>query len=87
MGGAIIVEPLEGRRIRMGIGTGEAIVVFLVAVGIALGLVIPAMLICRRVGFHPLLGLAAAIPLVNVLLLWFVAVAPWPVERRRETTS
>jgi hypothetical protein len=41
-------------------------------------LIWPAARICRRVGFSPWLGLLAAVPLANVILLWVVAFAPWP---------
>ena len=45
----------------------------------------PAARICRRVGFPPWLGLLAALPLANVLLLWFVAFAEWPLEKLAPT--
>ena len=38
----------------------------------------PAARICRRVGFSPWLGVLAIAPIVNVLLLWYVAFARWP---------
>jgi hypothetical protein len=38
----------------------------------------PAATICRRLGFSPLLGVLAVIPLVNLLLLWFIALSDWP---------
>ena len=39
---------------------------------------VPASRICQRLGFSPWLGLLAVIPIVNVLLLWFVAFARSP---------
>lgn len=38
---------------------------------------VPAGMICRRTGRSPWLGAFALVPVANVLLLWFVAVAPW----------
>ena len=38
----------------------------------------PAATICRRLGFSPLMGVFAAVPLANLVLLWYVAVSPWP---------
>ena len=38
----------------------------------------PAARIARRLGFTPWLGLLAVIPMVNLILLWFVALAEWP---------
>jgi hypothetical protein len=41
-------------------------------------LIWPAARICKRIGFSPWLGLLAAVPFANVILLWVVAFAPWP---------
>jgi len=53
---------------------------FMVLVITALMLVIvwPAARICRRAGFSPWLGILSVIPVANILLLWFVALARWP---------
>jgi predicted PurR-regulated permease PerM len=59
------------------LGPPELIVLALIAAG--LGVVIwPAARICTRVGFSPWLGVLAVVPLANLVLLWFVAIAPWP---------
>ena len=59
------------------IGLPELIV--LTVITAMLGLVIwPAARICTRVGFSPWLGVLAVVPLVNLVLLWFVAFASWP---------
>jgi hypothetical protein len=34
------------------------------------------------IGFPPLLGLLAVVPLANLVLLWVVAFSPWPAERQ-----
>lgn len=70
-----------------GLAPMELAIVASVAAVIALALVIPAVMICRKAGFSPWLGLLAAIPIVNVVLLWYVALVPWPSGRfatRRE---
>ncbi len=55
------------------------LIFILVMVGlVSLILVWPAARICRRIGFSAWLGILAAVPVANVLLLWFVAVTPWP---------
>jgi hypothetical protein len=59
------------------VGLPELVVVLVIA-AMVLGVVWPAARICRRVGFSPLLGVLAIVPVANVLLLWFVATAPWP---------
>ena len=51
------------------------------AIIIALTLVVlmwPAGRICRRVGFSPWLGTLIVVPIANIILLWFVALARWP---------
>ena len=63
------------------LGLPETLVIPLITVAMVLVVVWPAGRICRRVGFSPWLGLLAAIPIANVLLLWYVAVSPWPARR------
>lgn len=38
----------------------------------------PAMRICKKAGYSPLLGIAVIIPVANMILLWFLALADWP---------
>jgi len=38
----------------------------------------PTCLICRRAGFSPWLGVVAIVPIANIVLLWFLALAEWP---------
>jgi hypothetical protein len=59
------------------VGIPELIVIGVV-VAMASVVVWPAARICRRLGFSPWLGVLAVIPLANLLLLWFVALAQWP---------
>jgi hypothetical protein len=44
-------------------------------------LVVPLWRICARVGYPGWLSLAALIPLVNVLFLYFLAFSAWPIEQ------
>jgi hypothetical protein len=66
------------------IGVPEVFVVFCL---VAMPLVVlwPAARICRRIGFSPWLGVLAVIPFVNLLLLWFVALAEWPLPPTTRT--
>lgn len=59
------------------LGLPEAAVVAALAV-MAVLVIWPAARICRRAGLAPWLGILAAIPIANLLLLWFVALARWP---------
>ena len=59
------------------IGWPELIIVAVIAAWV-LTVVWPASRICRRAGFSPWIGLLAIVPIANLLLLWFVALARWP---------
>jgi hypothetical protein len=60
------------------IGMPELLILFcILAVG-AIVVIWPAARICRRLGFSPWLGLVIILPLGNLILLWFVALAEWP---------
>jgi predicted PurR-regulated permease PerM len=62
------------------IGFPELIIFILIAV--MSGIVIwPATRICRRVGLPWWLGLLIVVPIANVILLWVLAFAEWPLER------
>jgi hypothetical protein len=43
----------------------------------------PTCLVCRRAGFSPWLGVVAIVPIANIVLLWFLALAEWPAVSRR----
>ena len=62
-------------------GVPELIVVLAIAL-MSLAVVWPAARICGRLGFSPWLGVLAVVPVANLLLLWFVALAEWPRAAR-----
>jgi hypothetical protein len=43
----------------------------------------PTARICRRMGFSPWLAALVIVPVGNLVLLWFLAYAPWPAEAGR----
>ncbi len=55
-----------------------AVAFILLSVGVLY--LLPVCLICRKAGYPAWLGVAAAIPVANLLLMWFLAQAEWPVE-------
>jgi len=61
-------------------GISELIIIVVIT-AISFSVIWPATRICRRVGFPWWLGLLIVVPLGNVVLLWFVAFADWPLER------
>lgn len=62
----------------MGIGIPEVMVVLAIC-AVMLATVWPSARICRRAGLPPLLGVLSIVPIANVLLLWYVAFAAWPL--------
>ena len=42
--------------------------------------VVPFWRIFTRMGFPPWLAIMASLPLVNLIVLYFVAMTPWPSE-------
>jgi hypothetical protein len=49
---------------------------------IAIAVVVPAWRICRRTGYPGWLGLLTLIPVANLVLLYFIAFADWPADKR-----
>ncbi len=48
---------------------------------IAIVVVIPAWRICQRAGFPGWMGTLILIPFVNLVLLYVIAFADWPVDK------
>jgi hypothetical protein len=44
--------------------------------------IVPFWRIFSRIGFPPWLSVMASLPLVNLIVLYYVAMTPWPLERR-----
>ena len=44
--------------------------------------VVPVWRICTKAGFSGWLSLLVLVPIANLLLLYFLAFAEWPLERR-----
>jgi hypothetical protein len=43
--------------------------------------IIPFWRICQRIGWSPWLSLLMALPLVNLIFLYFLAFSAWPSQR------
>jgi hypothetical protein len=63
------------------LGASELLVVLVIGAVSAIVVIWPAARICAKAGYSPWLGIAAAIPIANVLLLWFLALSEWPARR------
>ena len=59
------------------VGVPELLVIVAI-LAVSLVVIWPAGRICRRAGFSSWLGVLVMVPVANVLLLWFVALADWP---------
>jgi uncharacterized membrane protein len=42
----------------------------------------PACMICRKAGYRAWFGLGVLIPFLNFVLVYLLAFAKWPIERR-----
>ena len=62
------------------VGLPELVVVLAIC-AMAFVVIWPASRICRRTGFSPWLGVLAVVPLADVVLLWFIALAEWPASK------
>jgi hypothetical protein len=49
---------------------------------VALLVILPAWRICSKAGYPGGLALLFLLPVVNLVLLYFLAFAEWPLERR-----
>jgi hypothetical protein len=48
---------------------------------VAIVVVVPVWRICRRTGYPGWLGLLMLVPMVNLVLLYFIACADWPASK------
>ena len=67
----------------LGPRTPELLLIAMVAAIVALVMIYPATRICRKAGFSPWLGIGIIVPIANLMLLWFLALAEWPARRDR----
>ncbi len=51
---------------------------WLMIIVIAILIVIPYRMVWRKAGFNPNLGFLMLIPLINIFMLWFLALVRWP---------
>lgn len=65
------------------VGLPELLVLFVVAT-LAIGMtVVPFWMIFKKAGFSPWLALTQLLPIVNLVALFYLAFAEWPVHRER----
>ena len=60
----------------------------LLLLGITIALVLPFWMICTKVGLPGWFSLAVFVPVLNILFLYYLAFAEWPViENERQGLS
>jgi hypothetical protein len=59
------------------VGLPELVIVAVLALSLFVA-AFPAGRICQRLGFSGWFGLLAAIPVLQILFLWFLAFSEWP---------
>ena len=69
--------------IMFGPRTPELLLIAMVAVFGGVVMIDPATRICRKAGVSPWLGIGIIVPIANLMLLWFLALAEWPARRDR----
>ena len=62
----------------MGFGTTE----FLILAVLSMLVVVPFWKICTKAGFPGALSLTQLVPILNFLVLFYLAFAEWPVHRQ-----
>lgn len=77
-------DPEEGYKMMahdmMGYAMGTGHWIWMLA--IAALVVVPVWRICQRTGYPGWMGILILIPLANLVLLYFIAFAAWPAEKR-----
>jgi hypothetical protein len=48
---------------------------------------LPFWFIFKKAGFHPAISLLTAIPIVNILTLYYIAFSPWPALKDTKIQS
>lgn len=66
------------------IGPIEILVILLTGMILAVVYVIPFWQIFRKAGYPGPLALLMFLPVVNVVMLWYLAFSRWPVHREAE---
>ena len=69
----MIIESMSGNTVWAGHWLGMVV--------IAIVVVAPVWRICRRTGYPGWLGLLMLVPMVNLVLLYFIAFADWPANK------
>ncbi|MCW8356431.1 MULTISPECIES: hypothetical protein [Marinomonas] len=49
---------------------------------VAILVVVPVYRICQRAGYSGWLGLLILVPMVNLVLLYFIAFSDWPASKK-----
>ncbi len=67
----------------MNLGIPELILILVVACVVIVLLVVPYWRIFGKAGFSPALSLLMLVPLVNIVMLYYLAFAEWPIQKKQ----
>ncbi len=67
----------------IGVGVFELILI-LTVVAVA---IVPVWVIFAKAGFPGILSLATLVPVLNLIILYYVAFSKWPVHKEREAKT
>jgi hypothetical protein len=68
----------------MNLGLAELVLIFVVICGAIALVILPYWHIFRKAGFAPALSLLMLVPLVNIVMLFYLAFAEWPVLKQQQ---
>ncbi len=71
----------------MSIGAPEIILILFVVALSSIVWVIPFWFVFKKAGFVPPLSLLMLFPLINIVMLFYLAFAEWPALRNRTTNG
>ena len=60
------------------VGVVELIIILMLALFSVVITLIPFWMIFKKAGFHPAMSLLMLVPLVNCVMIFVLAFAPWP---------
>ena len=68
---------MKGVNVMFGIGFTELIIIVIIGITV----ILPYWKIFSKAGFSGLLSLTLIVPIVNVVMLFYLAFAEWPIHR------
>jgi type VI protein secretion system component VasK len=68
----------------MNLGIVELVLILVILCGAIVLVVVPYWQIFRKAGFNPALSLLMVVPLANLVMLFYLAFAEWPILKQQQ---